>query len=87
MDDQGQERRQGLEQAQEAHRLDAKKEHARRSPKRVLEALTDGIREREVRCWTAAPLSVMRERGQHSGLAAFLNEVTTLLLPRLTSGS
>ncbi|HEX8698292.1 MAG TPA: hypothetical protein VF815_05615 [Myxococcaceae bacterium] len=77
----------GFHPCQEAHRLDAKKEHARRSPKRVLDALTSGAREREVRCWTAAPLSVMRERGRHSGLAAFLNEVTTLLLPKLTGGS
>jgi hypothetical protein len=72
---------------QEAHRLDAKKEHARKSPKRVLDTLTSGVREREGRCWTATSLTVMSERGQHSGLAAFLNEVKTLLLPRLTGGS
>jgi hypothetical protein len=77
----------GFHPCQEAHRLDAKKEHARKSPKRVLDTLTSGVREREGRCWTATSLTVMSERGQHSGLAAFLNEVKTLLLPRLTGGS
>jgi len=77
----------GFHPCQEAHRLDAKKEQARRSPKRVLDTLTAGVSEREVRCWTMASLPIMRERGQHSGLAAFLDEVTTLLLPRLTGGS
>lgn len=74
----------GFHPCREAQRLDAKKEHARRSPKRVLDVLTDSDRQREVRCWTEAPLSLLRERGQASGLTAFLEEAATRLLPLLT---
>ncbi|WNG51630.1 hypothetical protein F0U60_51565 [Archangium minus] len=73
----------GFNPCEEAHELDAKKEHARRSPKRVLEALTAGEHEREVRCWTEAPLVRLRSRGTHSGLTAFLDEVAESLVPRL----
>jgi hypothetical protein len=74
----------GFNPCEEAHRLDAKKEHARRSPKRVLEVLTDGERDREVRCWTEASLVLLRARGTHSGLTAFLDEAAESLVPRLS---
>ncbi len=67
----------------EAHRLRDKDEQAPRSAKRVLRKLTDGDPEREARCWNEAPLAVLRARGEHSGLAAFLDELTTLLAPAL----
>ncbi len=66
---------------EEAHRLGAKKEYARRSPKRVLETLVDGEWERQVRCWMVAELALLKKRGQESGLAVFLDEVSDRLLP------
>lgn len=74
----------GFNPCEEAHRLDAKKEHARRSPKRVLEALTAGDHAREVRCWTETSLGLLRARGGHSGLTAFLDEAAQSLVPRLS---
>jgi hypothetical protein len=66
---------------EEAHRLGAKKEYARRSPKRVLDALVDGEWERQVRCWMGPELALLKKRGQESGLAVFLDEVSDRLLP------
>jgi hypothetical protein len=74
----------GFNPCEEAHRLDAKKEHARRSPKRVLDVLTAGEREREVRCWTEAPLLLLHARGTLSGLTTFLDEAAESLVPRLS---
>jgi len=74
----------GFNPCEEAHRLDAKKEHAKRSPKRVLEALTSGEHAREVRCWTKTSLVLLRARGRHSGLTAFLDEAAESLVPRLS---
>jgi hypothetical protein len=74
----------GFNPCEEAHQLDAKKEHAKRSPKRVLHVLTEGEREREVRCWTEAPLVLLRARGTLSGLTTFLDETAESLVPRLS---
>ncbi|ATB44267.1 hypothetical protein CYFUS_009754 [Cystobacter fuscus] len=74
----------GFNPCEEAHRLDAKKEQARRNPKRVLEELTAGERDRAVRCWTEAPLTRLRARGGPSGLSAFLDESARSLIPRLS---
>ena len=65
----------------EAHRLRDHSDGGKRSPKRVLAALTSGELDRESRCWTDAPLDRMRARGQGSGLKAFLDEVTQTLVP------
>ncbi len=54
---------------------------ARRSPKRVLRALTGGDAERERWCWAATPLARLRERGAGNGLAQYLDEVRKLLAP------
>lgn len=74
----------GFNPCEEAHRLDAKKEHAKRSPKRVLDVLTAGEHEREVLCWTGTPLVLLRARGTHSGLTAFLDGAAESLIPRLS---
>ncbi|WP_309894341.1 hypothetical protein [Archangium sp.] len=74
----------GFNPCEEAHRLAAKKEHAKRSPKRVLEVLTAGDRAREVRCWTETSLVRLRARGRQSGLTAFLDEAAESLVPRLS---
>jgi hypothetical protein len=65
----------GFSPCEQAHRLSAKKEAAKKSPKRVLAKLTSGDRDREERCWTDTPLTTLRTRGQQSGLRAFLDEV------------
>jgi hypothetical protein len=71
----------GFSPCHEAHRLSAKKEQARRSPKRVLRVLTEGEHEREARCWRVTPLETLRTRGKGSGLAAFLDDVASELIP------
>jgi hypothetical protein len=76
----------GFNPNQEAHRLDALDEQAKRNAKRVLNVLIPaGEHAREARCWTTAPLETLRQRGQNSGLTAFLDEIETELVP-LVSG-
>lgn len=74
----------GFNPCDEAHRLDAKNEQAKRSPKRVLDELTDGEHTRKARCWSEAPLERLRARGQHSGLRLFLDEAKESLVPLLS---
>lgn len=74
----------GFNPCEEAHRLEAKQEQAKRNPKRVLDALTGGDSERESLCWTSAPLDRLMARGKFNGLAEFLGEVEQTLLPILT---
>jgi hypothetical protein len=71
----------GFSPCEHAQRLTATNEQARRHPKRVLHALTGGARDREARCWTAAPLEKLRARGHSTGLRAFLDEVAQTVLP------
>jgi hypothetical protein len=75
----------GFNPCEEAHRLDAKNEQAKRNPKRVLETLVLGEHAREARCYTDAPLGLLRTRGKDSGLTAFLDEVAESLIPRLSN--
>jgi len=72
----------GFAPCEEAHRLGAKDEHAKRSAKRVLQLLTSGDGSREERCWLETPLDVLRARGSNSGLTAFLGEVEERLVLR-----
>lgn len=67
----------------EAHRLRDHSDGGKRSLKRVLAALVSGEIERESRCWMDAPLDRLRERGEESGLTAFLEEVAQTLVPLL----
>jgi len=68
----------------ESHRLTAgKDDQALKSPKRVLQVLTGGDRDREAECWRNTSLSMLAERGQHNGLADFLKEVRNRLAPLL----
>jgi hypothetical protein len=75
----------GFSPCDEAHRLGAKKEQAKKSPKRVLEALTDGDHAREERCWMETPLATLRARGFGNGLQKFLDQVAGDVLPLFTS--
>lgn len=54
---------------------------AKRSPKRVLNVLTNGSRYREQECWNQTPLEILRKRGEANGLNEYLNEVHTDIVP------
>ena len=56
-------------------------DQAKRSPKRILKALTGDSVEREQRCWLETPLATLRERGQENGLADYLSEITSKVAP------
>ncbi len=69
----------------EVARIDAcKRDHALRSPKRVLSVLTGGDSDRQCKCWRDTPLNVLQERGGGNGLADYLREVGTILVPMIT---
>jgi hypothetical protein len=72
----------GFNPCLQAHRLTAcKDDQAKRSPKRVLAQMTDGEWERQRKCWMSTSLPVLQERGQANGLAEYLKEVKTKLVP------
>lgn len=54
-----------------------------RDMKSVVERLTAGDHDREWRCLERTPLSVLKGRGQRTGLADYLDEAATRLLPLL----
>lgn len=54
---------------------------AKKSAKRVLEALTSNAPDRIVKCWQETPLDTLRERGERNGLRDYLKEVREILLP------
>lgn len=64
--------------------LDAMAHGAKRDVKRVLAELTGNDRERETPCWMETAWPVLRERGEKSGLAGFLQEVKDRLVPLVT---
>ncbi len=57
---------------------------AKRSPKRVLNVLSNGSKEREQECWTQTTLETLRRRGEANGLTDYLHEVKTSIVPLLT---
>jgi hypothetical protein len=61
-----------------------KDDAAKRSPKRVLAALTDGDWDRQRKCWMATSLAVLEARGQGNGLKDYLGEVRDRLVPLIT---
>jgi hypothetical protein len=68
----------------EAHRLrsiSAAEPDRFKNPKVVLRELTGGNNLREKRCWEETPLAQLRERGQDTGLTAYLEEVEQRLVP------
>jgi hypothetical protein len=56
----------------------------KRSAKRVLSKLCGDDHERELRCLTALSIPELRKRGENNGLAHFLDELTTRLVPLFT---
>ena len=73
----------GFDPCHKAEELSASEETAKRNAKRVVTELTGNDRARKEQCWTDTPLSVLRERGQETNLAAYLKEVSDHLLPLL----
>jgi hypothetical protein len=70
-----------------AIRLRDPNDGAPRNIKRVLGVLTGGDPDREQRCWTEPSLSMLRDRGGETGLAAFLDELVVALVPLLDPGA
>lgn len=69
---------------EESHRLrsNSKEEPSRiRNPKFVVEMLTDGDMERKRQCWEETSLEILRPRGIHTGLTAYLDEIERFLIP------
>ena len=66
-------------------RRGAKQEN--RDIKLVVERLTEGDYDRERQCLETSPLSILMEPGQATGLADYLAEVETRLLPLLDPGA
>jgi hypothetical protein len=65
-----------------SHELTAcKNDQAKRSPKRVLQVLTDNNWERQQRCWKTTCLAVLKDRGRDNGLADYLKEIKDYLVP------
>ncbi len=76
----------GFNPCERSHELTAcKDDTAKRSPKRVLRALTQDDRDREAHCWQVTPLSTLEQRGAENGLAAYLAEVRQHLAPLIGS--
>ncbi len=73
----------GFDPRTEAHELTAKDDEAKRSAKRILSILTRDDRDREESCWSSSSLVTLRDRGRETGLAEFLDEVRTILVPLL----
>jgi hypothetical protein len=76
----------GFDPCREAHRLRDKHDGDARSPKRVLDKLTGGDRDREAACWMETPLATLRANGEENGLRAYLDEIRAHLLPLFTRG-
>jgi hypothetical protein len=72
----------------ESHRLREKSEtgpNRIRNPKVVLKKLTGGNMEREQQCWEETNLELLRERGIHTGLTAYICEVEQRLIKIILS--
>jgi hypothetical protein len=65
----------------EPHRLADNHPYEPRSPKRVVRVLTNDNRHRQAECWSVTALAVLGQRGRENGLAAYLDELRTRLVP------
>lgn len=74
----------GFDPRLQAEALSAKESGALRDAKRVLSLLVGGDRDREQSCWVECPLEALVERGRLNGLADYLDEVRTRLVPLFT---
>jgi len=70
-----------------AVRLRDKGHGAPRNIKRVLGVLISDDHHRKARCWTEPPLATLRERGDATGLAVFLEELEAALRALCAAGT
>jgi hypothetical protein len=56
-----------------------------RNPKVVVEKLTGGRMEREQQCWEETSLEYLREKGDRTGLTAYIDEIEERLIPIIES--
>ncbi len=75
----------GFDPRTHAHELTAKHDHDKRSAKRVLGLLTGDNPERECACWLQGSLHLLEVRGEETGLADYLREIRTRLVPLFTA--
>ncbi|MDJ1168464.1 hypothetical protein PMG71_03375 [Roseofilum sp. BLCC_M154] len=68
----------------EAYKLRSPEPQELRNAKSVLYKLTRNDYSREQQCWEATDLEVLRERGENTGLASYLCEIETWLIPILS---
>jgi hypothetical protein len=73
----------GFDPCTQSDQLTAIHDHDKRSPKRVLNHLVQGDRDRETACWKETPLPILRDRGERTGLSQYLVEVEERLVPLL----
>ena len=71
----------GFDPTRHPERLTASDKNAKKSPKRVLEVLCGGDRNREQLCWKETHLNVLKARGKETGLPEYLEEVKKRLVP------
>lgn len=71
----------GFDPRSSADQLTASDAGAKRDAKRVLKALTGGVRDREDACLEETDLALLKQRGATTGLAAYLVEVEERLVP------
>jgi hypothetical protein len=74
----------GFDPRLHADQLTAVHDHDKRSAKRVLRLLVGADLDREADCWRRPPLEALKERGSRTGLAEYLAEVETRLVPILS---
>jgi hypothetical protein len=72
---------------EESHRLrnSLTKADRLRNPKVVVEKLTGGKMEREQQCWEQTSLEYLREKGDRTGLTAYIKEIEARLIPIIVS--
>ena len=76
----------GFDPRKKAEKLTAREPSAKRSAKRVLNALTGGDQDREAQCWKKTDLSILERQGKNTGLADYLNDLKQRLVPLFKPG-
>jgi hypothetical protein len=71
----------GFHPCDAAQRLTASHDDDKLSAKRVLGALTGEATDREACCWEESPLQTLRDRGEDTGLAAYIHQLEEVLVP------
>ncbi len=77
----------GFDPREKSHLLKASHSDDKRCPKGSLRVLTEGNLDREASCWRDSDLEVLTRRGKGNGLADYLAEVKTRLVPLFSARS